>query len=162
LISKELDSVLKYHILEPTWPHSSVGRAFPYKNSKRFHMCEISHVNLEHVKFHMWDYVSHVSNSHVKLHMWNFTCEVSHVKHIISHALTCEKSHVPNSHVKIHMWNFTCETHNFTCVHMWNITCSKLITCSKFTCKISHVKLTCEMLWQHSLSLINTCISTNS
>ena len=27
LISKELDSVPKYHILEPTWPRSSVGRA---------------------------------------------------------------------------------------------------------------------------------------
>ena len=27
LISKELDSVPKYHILEPTRPRSSVGRA---------------------------------------------------------------------------------------------------------------------------------------
>ena len=27
LVSKELDSVPKYHLLEPTWPRSSVGRA---------------------------------------------------------------------------------------------------------------------------------------
>ena len=30
VISKELDSVPKYHILEPTWPRSSVGRALGY------------------------------------------------------------------------------------------------------------------------------------
>jgi hypothetical protein len=100
----------------------------------KFHM--ISHVNLELVIFHMWNYVSHVPNSHVK--------------HIISHVFTCEKLHVQIHMFRIfHMWNFTCETHNFTCVHMWNITCSKF-ACSKFTCETSHVKhtishaLTCE------------------
>jgi hypothetical protein len=80
-----------------------------------------------HVKSHMFQI--HM----LQIHMWNFTCETSHVKHIISHVLSCEKSHVsnshvPNSHVKFHMRNFTCETHNFTCVDMWN-----------FTCEISHV-----------------------
>jgi hypothetical protein len=124
---------------------------------QKFHM--ISHVwnwtcgfgtcDFSHVKFHMWNYISHVPNSHVKPHTWNFTCEVSHVKHIISHVFTCEKSHVPNSHVpnshvKLHMRNFTCQTHNFTCeishvpnthvkyhmsqFHMWNY--AKLQSCT--------------------------------
>ena len=37
LISKELDSVPKYHILEPTRPRSSVGRALGwYSKGRRF------------------------------------------------------------------------------------------------------------------------------
>ncbi len=58
----------------------------PYKNSTWFHMCEISHVNLEHVIFHMWNFTCETHN---------FTCS----------KFTCSKFTCEISHVKFHMWN---------------------------------------------------------